>query len=305
MSDNPSKAATGRTRQPVDRRDEAVGATLVGLVVVLLGFASGIGSGGPGTAVAGGSGQAPTTAGSSSGAPTPAGPPALIQASSSAAAGGDQYPPPGYLPVGPNQSSAPASAGATSGPVARPTSSLPIDTDTDANTDVDVDADCHHHHFGIAGSHLHRPLPVGALITGPVAEHAAAGRDIRRSVEPARAGCAVVSSRPDNRTARRSIGAGQRARLVPEFHRRPVMTGPGMIRRGSVRVLICVVLCLIVGVLTAPGAQAHAELVSSDPADGAQLAAVPARGHSHLQRGVTVAAMRGPGRRQARCRSTA
>lgn len=53
------------------------------------------------------------------------------------------------------------------------------------------------------------------------------------------------------------------------------MTGPGMIRRGSVRVLICVVLCLIVGVLTAPGAHAHAELVSSDPADGAHLAAVP------------------------------
>lgn len=120
MSDNPSKAAEGRAGRPVDRRDEAVGATLVGLVVVLLGFASGIGAGGSGTEVAGGGSQAPTTAGSLSGAPTPAGPPALIQASSSASAGGDQYPPTGGLPVGPNQSSAPVPVGATSGPVAGP-----------------------------------------------------------------------------------------------------------------------------------------------------------------------------------------
>lgn len=126
MSDIPSRAAAGRIRRPVDRRDEAVGATLVGLVVVLLGFASGIGAGGGTTAVAGG-GQAPGIGGPSSGAPTPAGPPAIIQASSSssAAAGGDQYPPPGDTQAGPNQSSAPTSAGATSGPVAGPTSPLP------------------------------------------------------------------------------------------------------------------------------------------------------------------------------------
>ena len=48
-----------------------------------------------------------------------------------------------------------------------------------------------------------------------------------------------------------------------------------MAPRGAVRVLICAALCLIAGVLAAPGAQAHAELVSSDPADGARLTAVP------------------------------
>jgi len=53
------------------------------------------------------------------------------------------------------------------------------------------------------------------------------------------------------------------------------MTRRVVTRRGTVRVLTCTMLCLIVGVLTAPGAQGHAELVSSDPADGAHLTAVP------------------------------
>lgn len=38
---------------------------------------------------------------------------------------------------------------------------------------------------------------------------------------------------------------------------------------------MCAVLCLIIGLLAAPAAQAHAELISSDPPGGAHLAAVP------------------------------
>lgn len=48
-----------------------------------------------------------------------------------------------------------------------------------------------------------------------------------------------------------------------------------MTRRAAIRVLICAVLCLISGLFAVSGAQAHAELVSSSPADGARLAAVP------------------------------
>lgn len=43
----------------------------------------------------------------------------------------------------------------------------------------------------------------------------------------------------------------------------------------AVRTVMCAILCLVVGLLAAPGAQAHAELVSSDPPDGAHLGAVP------------------------------
>lgn len=121
MSDNPSKTTAGRARRPMDRRDEAVGATLVGLVVVLLGYASGIGTDATGTTTAAG-GPAPS-AGGSSGTSMSLAPPVLIQASPStsatSAAGGDRHPVPGddTGPVGPYPSSAPSTApGATTGP---------------------------------------------------------------------------------------------------------------------------------------------------------------------------------------------
>jgi hypothetical protein len=84
VSDNPSKTLAGRGRKPGDRRDEVVGATLVGLVVVLLGYASGIGAGGSGgswSSIAAG-GTAPSVPGSSA-APASATSPVLIQASTS------------------------------------------------------------------------------------------------------------------------------------------------------------------------------------------------------------------------------
>lgn len=51
--------------------------------------------------------------------------------------------------------------------------------------------------------------------------------------------------------------------------------GAAPVRRSFLTVLVCAVLCLMAGLLAAPGAQAHAELVSSDPPDGARLSAVP------------------------------
>lgn len=69
----------------------------------------------------------------------------------------------------------------------------------------------------------------------------------------------------------------------------PLVTRPIVTRRRSVRVLISVVLCLVIGVLAAPGAQAHAELVSSDPADGAHLTAVPQEVTLTFSEEVTVA----------------
>ncbi|NUP49963.1 MAG: hypothetical protein HOW97_22025, partial [Catenulispora sp.] len=81
MSDNPSKTFAGRWR--ADRRDEAVGATLVGLVVVLLGYASGVGAGGSGGTVAAGGG--PQGIPGSPPAPASATSPVLVQAPSTSA----------------------------------------------------------------------------------------------------------------------------------------------------------------------------------------------------------------------------
>jgi putative copper export protein/methionine-rich copper-binding protein CopC len=67
------------------------------------------------------------------------------------------------------------------------------------------------------------------------------------------------------------------------------MTRPVTTRQGVLRTLICAALCLIVGVAVAPGAQAHAELVSSDPADGAHLTAVPHEVTFTFSEDVTVA----------------
>lgn len=50
-----------------------------------------------------------------------------------------------------------------------------------------------------------------------------------------------------------------------------------MTRNRLIRFLICWVVALAAGLLAAPGARAHAELVSSDPADGAHLAAFPSQ----------------------------
>lgn len=63
-----------------------------------------------------------------------------------------------------------------------------------------------------------------------------------------------------------------------------------MTHRLPIRILICAVLVFAAGLLAAPGAQAHAELVSSDPADGARLAAVPAQVTLTFSEAVDVAA---------------
>src|SRR5206468_2644325 len=112
----------------------------------------------------------------------------------------------------------------------------------------------------------------GALIAGRAAEHVAADRDIRRSDDLAAVEPAAVRPRTRHGAARRSAGAGRRARLhLPRPLGRYAMSRPAVIRHGALRVLIYTVLCLVVGVIAAPGAQAHAELVSSDPANGARL----------------------------------
>lgn len=115
MSENSSKAHAGRGRRLVDRRDEAVGATLVGLVVVLLGYASGIGAGGGGGGVSSAvGGGPPNVVGSSGAGPAPDTSPVIVQASSSsAAADGDGFPLPGD----------PTSPGVTNQPSAHPTPS--------------------------------------------------------------------------------------------------------------------------------------------------------------------------------------
>ena len=58
----------------------------------------------------------------------------------------------------------------------------------------------------------------------------------------------------------------------------PLLDGhDAMTRRAIYRILISAALCLSAGLLAATGAQAHAELVASDPPDGAHLAAVPSQ----------------------------
>jgi hypothetical protein len=121
VSGNPHKTIAGRGRRPGDRRDEAVGAALVGLVVVLVGYASGIGaggSGGSGPPIAAGGG-APSVPGSSA-APTSAPSTVLVQATPTS--GDDPAPAdPAGGPVAPNQTfAASTSGGAPPSPVVNP-----------------------------------------------------------------------------------------------------------------------------------------------------------------------------------------
>ncbi|NUP52743.1 MAG: copper resistance protein CopC/CopD [Catenulispora sp.] len=60
-------------------------------------------------------------------------------------------------------------------------------------------------------------------------------------------------------------------------------------RRSFLTVLVCAAFCLLAGLLAAPGAQAHAELVSSDPPDGTHLTAVPQQVTLTFSEEVTVA----------------
>ena len=62
-----------------------------------------------------------------------------------------------------------------------------------------------------------------------------------------------------------------------------------MNRRARFRILVGAVLVFAAGLLAAPAARAHAELVSSDPADGAHLAAAPSQITLTFSEGVAVA----------------
>lgn len=127
MSDDPSNISTVRLRWPADRRDQIVGATLVGLVVVLLGYASGIGVEAPGAQAAGG--------GPASHLGPPAGPasdqsPVLVQAPSSSG-GAPPTTAGGYVGAVPkDQPSNPGPVGGTTPGTASPTVPAPPVTPT-------------------------------------------------------------------------------------------------------------------------------------------------------------------------------
>ncbi|HET9172414.1 MAG TPA: hypothetical protein VFN97_23510 [Actinospica sp.] len=125
MPHTPRRSSAARPRRPADRRDEIVAATLVGMVVVLLGYASGIG---------GSAGAATPSAGSTPGAvaeqpsANPTGPAPVIVSATGGPSGVPTSDPGGYyvyasgdgsgtLPTG----DASVGAGAASAPAGVPT----------------------------------------------------------------------------------------------------------------------------------------------------------------------------------------
>jgi hypothetical protein len=131
VSDDPSSISTVRLRWPADRRDQVVGATLVGLVVVLLGYASGIGAEGPGAQAAGGG---PASTLGPPGTPTSDSSPVLVQAPPSSG-GAQPTATGGYLgAVPPNQPSEAGPGGGIGTSIALSTTSAPGTTPTPPTT---------------------------------------------------------------------------------------------------------------------------------------------------------------------------